>query len=41
MTRLCDYPGCDEPATTYAQAEGANTPPKEWFACDRHAAVAQ
>jgi len=41
LTRLCDYPGCDEPATTYAQAEGANTPPKEWFACDRHAAVAQ
>jgi len=37
--RLCDYPGCDEPATTYAQAKGSSTPTKEWYACEHHAAV--
>jgi hypothetical protein len=36
--RLCDYPGCDRPATTFAQAQGAATPTKEWFGCDRHRA---
>jgi hypothetical protein len=37
--RLCDFPGCDEPANTFAQAQGASTPTKEWFGCDRHRAV--
>lgn len=36
--RLCDYPGCDKPATHYAQAKGANTPLKEWFGCADHPA---
>ena len=40
VVRTCDYPGCDEPATHYAQAGGANTPLKEWFGCDRHLARA-
>lgn len=36
---ICDFPGCDEPATTIALGTGTNTPPKEWRACATHQAV--
>lgn len=36
-TVLCDYPGCPQPATGIAQAQGANTPPKQWYHCTEHA----
>jgi hypothetical protein len=37
--RLCDYAGCNQPATNYAQAGGENTPTKEWYGCYAHRAL--
>src|SRR6185369_10306902 len=36
MTRLCDYPGCDEPAVHIEQADAPNTGPKVWYSCEAH-----